>query len=422
MDSRELFDRETRAGHDRARMEAAHVLLVGCGAIGSNLTQNAALSGIGTHTFIDFDQVELSNVTRSPCFRRERLRGPKARFKARELARSFLDLSYAERPVARSAIVAIEELGLGAFEGVDVVIAAVDSLEVRAYLADTTRFLGIPLVEVGFSHPIGHVAVFPNREASEPCWRCLHPTVEHGSASCALYAKAAIAAGRTPATQPLAAAFAAMTTEAVIAALHGEFPLGNQMLHLDVRTGRSIVARIAADPDCPGVHASADTIETSEVRAETTVAAFLKVVARDFAEPTIELRSSFLVSAPCGACARTVTLMAPAWKVRSPPACSACAPGEESAPEPPVVLTSVSAQDSLARSPLARLGYRSADVVKVVDRATGAIRYVRLAGSSEQLFLTWKRAEAATSTDHAAEPAAVEAREPIPTGGFRALG
>jgi hypothetical protein len=85
-------------------------------------------------------------------------------------------------------------------------------------------------------------------------------------------------------------------------------------------------------------------------------------------------------------------------------------------------MTSISAQNALARAPLARLGYRSSDVVKVIDRATGATRYVRLAGSSEQLFLTWKRAEATTSADHAAEPAMIEEREPLPTGGFRALG
>ena len=178
-----LHSRETLAGYDRARLEGAVVVVVGAGAAGNNVVLTLALAGVGELRIIDPDTVEPSNLTRAPLFRRERMAGNRRRHKARELALGALGHSYASAPVARYAAARVESLGLGVFEGAHVVVSAVDSLTVRAYLADATRLLGIPLVETGFAGPSGHVSAFANRAGEEPCWRCLHPPSSSASSS-----------------------------------------------------------------------------------------------------------------------------------------------------------------------------------------------------------------------------------------------
>ena len=196
MDRTELLSRERLAGYDPERLERAVILLVGAGAAGCNIALDLALSGVGELRVVDFDHVEASNVSRAPLFRRERLVGGRVRHKARELAQGFLAFSYAANPLARFAVAPVQALGLGAFQGVDVVISAVDGFRDRAWLSDAARACGVPFIEVGFSAPRGHVSVFPNRSSEEPGWRCLMPGADTGGISCALYARSVCAGDR----------------------------------------------------------------------------------------------------------------------------------------------------------------------------------------------------------------------------------
>lgn len=397
----ELFSRETVAGYDRDRLERAVVALVGCGAAGNNIAQCLALTGVGELRLVDPDHVELSNVTRSPLLRADRLRSERLRYKAHECARAILDLSYASAPVVRSAVARIEELGLGALVGCDVVIAAVDSLTVRARLADMTRRLSIPMVELGFSAPRGQVSVFPNRADDEPCWRCLHPHVMYGSASCALYARRVVAEGRIPATQTLAATFGALATEAAIQALHGEFPLGG-LLTFNIRRGISRRLELTTDPECPGVHRRWTEITPVPVRSTAPASALFDALRDELSDPILYLPEPFLREAPCYACGIMAPVGKPEYLVTEPPSCEGCRtepgiPSESTERDAPVYIHQIAQGDDLARWKMQRFGLRPGAIVEVSDRASTKILHVALAGGPDDLYITRRRT--APSTD-----------------------
>ncbi len=385
------LSREKLAGYDPATL-STRVVVVGAGAAGNNIVQTLALSGCTDIAIIDYDTIEPSNLTRSPLFRPERMQGSRRRFKAREVALSAVEVSYAEDFKARYAIAPVEALGLGAFEGAGVVIAAVDSLSLRAFLADATRLLGIPLVEVGFLAPNGQVSVFPNRTTGEPCWRCLHPEVQHGSASCALYAEAAIAAGIAPATQTVAAVFGSLAAEAAIMALHGEFPLGGKVLHLDIRTGKSTVLELVADPQCPGGHRLLGEVQPLSVTTNDSAQLLLAAASgHGIADPVLRLPLPFMVEAPCVACGSRVSIQRPVWTLSSPPRCKACKTERSSEPVLPVITSRVARSDRIAQLQCKRLGLSSGAVFEIEDAATRKSQAFHLAGGPDDLFITKTR-------------------------------
>ncbi|MGB8294692.1 MAG: ThiF family adenylyltransferase [Polyangia bacterium] len=397
-----LFSRETLAGYDRARMSSAIVTVVGLGAGGCNAGQTMALAGVNELRLIDFDSVEASNLTRSPLFDRRRLAGKRVRFKAREAAMGALANSYADDPIVRFAVARFEEVGLGALVGSDVVIAAVDSLRVRALLADATRLLGIPLVELGFSGSRGQVSVFPNRVGDEACWRCLNPEVEDGAASCVLYARRVAEAGAIPATQSLAAVLGALAAEHAIQAIHQRFPLGGKAFFLDLHTGQTRVLHLTTDPNCPGVHRRLGEIRPLAVRCEEPLRAVLEAARSFVTEPVVQLPAPFIVEMPCALCGASIEIGKPLWGVHQPPGCTKCPELPQLGDRGMVVASTVAGDHSLVQRRCHTLGLPPAAVFEIEDRATGELHAVKLSGDIDDLFET-RRQERNTRATSATE-------------------
>lgn len=390
----ELHSREALAGYDRSVMESAVVTVVGAGMLGNNVVQTLALSGVGEIRVIDFDVIEPSNVTRSPLFRRELLATGKSRFKARELALAALQISHADAPRVRWATAKLEELGLGALVGSHVVIAAVDNIPARVRLADWTRLLGIPFVESGVEGHRGHLSVFANRTADDPCWRCAYPAADAGGYSCAQYARDVVAQGRIPATQALGATFGAgLLAEHAILALHGEFPLERSFLEIDLRSARTNTLRVRRDPDCPGVHGILSRPRTLSVSARDPLEAIFTEVSRDIAEPIIRLPDLYLLEVPCERCGSGVRLGKPAWAVERV-ACKEC-------PSTPVFgrgivsRAAVAPRDPEAKRSCRAFGLPPAAIFVVENAATGELVPCQLAGAIDDLFTTRTRAASA---------------------------
>lgn len=55
----------------RDRVQSAEVMVVGCGALGNEVLKNLALFGFEHIIVVDYDRVELSNLTRSILFSHE---------------------------------------------------------------------------------------------------------------------------------------------------------------------------------------------------------------------------------------------------------------------------------------------------------------------------------------------------------------
>lgn len=151
----------------QARIAAARVLLVGCGALGTHLAEFCVRAGVGSLAIVDRDFVEFSNLQRQSLFTEADARNgtPKAVAAARALAA--IDSSVVIRPVvADFTHENAEELavgfsgrgdvsgGGGGFSGgsagvATLVLDATDNFETRFLVNDLACELGIPWVYAG---------------------------------------------------------------------------------------------------------------------------------------------------------------------------------------------------------------------------------------------------------------------------------
>jgi molybdopterin/thiamine biosynthesis adenylyltransferase len=406
MDANEAFSREVAAGYEIAALGRAPVLWIGVGATGNNSLQTAILSGVSDIIVVDDDGIEPSNPARSPLFRRNRLMGAKRRWKAKEALLGAQELAFGNQPRLRYAIARSQQLGLGLIAQAGVVVGCVDNIEGRVWLADATRLLGIPFIELGLLGSNGHVSVFPNRSGDEPCWRCLHPDADSGGISCATIGRGLIDRGFAPATQSIAAVLGALGTEAVIQALHGNFPLANKTFHIDVRTGRSTLFEIPFAKDCPGTHRTIGNVTRVSVRSDDPLEKLFEELPSEWIDPVVMLPSPFVLSFPCRLCGKNLRIKKPDWAIRSAPQCDSCIGDGPNDPPIPVVVSQVRLGDELGRTPCRKLGIGPAAILIACDAATGSELALQLTGSVDEFLVELPK------ISHHADPAnATEMKE-----------
>jgi sulfur carrier protein ThiS adenylyltransferase len=126
----------------RARLASAHVAVIGCGGLGSNVAAILLRSGVGTLTLIDHDLVEESNLNRQLFFR-DQLGKAKVDALAETLRR--IDPE-ATLHLVRQCVTA-ENLA-AMVRGADIVIEAVDRSETKAMIVNRVldELPGTPLV------------------------------------------------------------------------------------------------------------------------------------------------------------------------------------------------------------------------------------------------------------------------------------
>ena len=168
------YSRQTRfapLGPDgQAKLAAARVAVVGCGALGSVVAMTLARAGVGFLRLIDRDIPELSNLPRQVLFDEADVAAglPKAVAAAGRLAT--INSQIAIEPVVAdlSAANAADLLG-----GCDVIVDGSDNFEARFLVNEVACRRRVPWVHGGAIGAEGRVlAIVPGRTA---CLRCLIP-------------------------------------------------------------------------------------------------------------------------------------------------------------------------------------------------------------------------------------------------------
>jgi len=384
----DMQSRARLAGYDPDVLAASTVLVVGAGALGQNVAQNLALSGVRELRVVDGDLFEEHNRSRSPLHPRRGAyapgqRLPKASSVAAELARIHVD----DEARILAADTWIEELGLGAFAGVDAVAGCVDSLVARAHLARVALLLDVPIVDGGFSGANLGMTVYPRsddpREA--PCWSCAGEALP-GAFSCEQYARYADASGVVPAIQNGAAALGAMCAEAVVGLLHGR-ETEPRRVSTSLRTGESLVFRPQPDPECAARHRRLPPATDLELSPGATVREALAALGDPRAAlfpPDVHVERAHC---PVESCRATCDVGAPMHRWRRDPRCRECGGpwprSERQVASPDVIDGGLTADDPRSGLTLEALGVRPGDVVEVQG---GGCNAIRLAGGPEDLF------------------------------------
>jgi molybdopterin-synthase adenylyltransferase len=223
----------------QARLGAAVVTVVGCGALGSASVNMLARGGVGEIRIIDRDVVELTNLQRQLLFEeRDAEAGiPKAVAAAAAVARINSTIRTLPFVADLTPYNVVELLG-----GSTVVIDGTDNLETRHLLNDACVRMGIPWVYGGVIGSTGMaMAIVPHRT---PCFRCLFPRVP----SAAMLETCETAGVLAPAVVTVAAF---QWTQAIKLLVGDGSPAPGVLLTVDVWSGDyEVVHDIPRRPDC----------------------------------------------------------------------------------------------------------------------------------------------------------------------------
>lgn len=147
------------------RVGAARVMVVGAGALGNEVLKNLALLGVGYIFIVDFDVVEVSNLTRSVLFRPEDGGQPKAVIAAKRLKELNSDLK-----VIAFAGDVTREVGLGVYRRMDVIIGCLDNRGARVAVNSACWNVKKAWIDGALDVFDGRIQVFLPPDSS--CYEC----------------------------------------------------------------------------------------------------------------------------------------------------------------------------------------------------------------------------------------------------------
>ena len=222
------------------KLEAARVLLVGAGGLGSPSAFYLAAAGIGTLRLADDDVVDRSNLQRQILHTDARVGVAKVESAAITLS-ALNPRTTVEAVAERITSDNVEEL----LEGIDVVIDGADNFPARYLLNDACVNLGKPMVYGAVHRFEGQVSVFDagRQRGRAPCYRCLfpEPPPPEAAPNCAEAGVLGVLPGVIGLLQ---------ATEAIKLVLGLGTPLTGRLLHFDALALRFRETRLASDPDC----------------------------------------------------------------------------------------------------------------------------------------------------------------------------
>lgn len=166
------FERQARfaplGAEGQARLAAARVLVVGCGALGGFLAQLLTRAGVGTLVLVDRDIVEESNLPRQVLF--HDVHASSGAAKVHAAAETLAAIGGPTKLEVHAKHLDADLLPKVA-AGVDLVLDGTDNLATRYLLNDWSVREGVPWVYGGVVASGG--IVLPVVPGSGPCLRCI---------------------------------------------------------------------------------------------------------------------------------------------------------------------------------------------------------------------------------------------------------
>ncbi|WP_219834526.1 ThiF family adenylyltransferase [Paenibacillus sp. R14(2021)] len=150
------------------KIEAATVVIVGMGALGTVIANHMARSGVGRLRIIDRDYVERSNLQRQMLYDEEDVLQVRPKVVAAERRLKLINSDIAIEPVVSHLTAANAE---ALIDGADLVLDGTDNFGTRLLLNDVCFKHGIPFIYGGSVSSNGMTAVFVPGQTS--CLRCL---------------------------------------------------------------------------------------------------------------------------------------------------------------------------------------------------------------------------------------------------------
>ncbi|MDR2872907.1 MAG: molybdopterin-synthase adenylyltransferase MoeB [Xanthomonadaceae bacterium] len=222
------------------KLQAARVLLVGTGGLGSPAGFYLAAAGVGHLRIVDDDVVDRSNLQRQILHTDAGIGEAKVVSAHKRLSALNPGIDIETR-YERATPANIEEL----LDGVDVILDGSDNFPARYLLNDASVKLQKPLIYGAVQGFFGQISVFDSgrRRGQAPCYRCLFPQAPSPqfTPNCSDAGVLGVLPGVVGVLQ---------ATEALKLILEIGEPLIGKLLHFDALAMRFRETRLPPDPDC----------------------------------------------------------------------------------------------------------------------------------------------------------------------------
>ena len=202
------------------KVKNARVLVAGAGALGNEVVKNLALFGIGHIYVCDFDQIEISNLTRSVLFREEDAYNHA--YKAEIVAKRAKEINpqIEVTPIVGNLF---SEVGFGLYKAVDVIIGCLDSRIARYQLNRLSMRAGKTWIDGSIENLTGVVKVYT---PGVSCYECGLSREEFNNimlrTGCADVVRTQTSAGRIATTPISASIIGAMQVQEAMKVIHTE--------------------------------------------------------------------------------------------------------------------------------------------------------------------------------------------------------
>ncbi|MFA7602140.1 MAG: HesA/MoeB/ThiF family protein [Novosphingobium sp.] len=231
-------------GAGQVALANSHVVLMGCGGIGSPALQYLAAAGVGRLTLVDSDVVEQSNLQRQTIFSPADIGRAKAEAAA-DWVRRF------DPAIKVRAVVERVETDNAARlpEGANLILDGCDNFATRLTVSDACVAAGVPLSSAAVGRFQGQIANFAGHLPGEACYRCFV-----GDAFDAEDCDTCAADGVLGAMAGTVGCFGAMHAIRVLLSGHAALgdPQWGKLQLFDGLAPSLRTLRIAKDPECKG--------------------------------------------------------------------------------------------------------------------------------------------------------------------------
>lgn len=160
-------------------LNRAHVVILGCGALGAQHAETLARAGVGKLTLIDRDFVEITNLQRQTLFTEEDAKNQVPKVIA--VKNHLLAINSTVKVTPHIADVSGDNIE-GLIQGADLLLDGTDNLMLRMLINDACYKLNIPWIfgSALESYGMSYNFNLPHRKEA-PCLRCLLDTIELAS-------------------------------------------------------------------------------------------------------------------------------------------------------------------------------------------------------------------------------------------------
>lgn len=260
------------------KVKNARVLVAGAGALGNEVVKNLALFGVGHIYVVDFDQIELSNLTRSVLFRENDAYNHA--YKAEVVAKRAMEINPQIKvtPIVGNLF---SEVGFGIYRIVDVVIGCLDSRIARYQLNRLCMRAGKTWIDGSIENLTGALRVFT---PGISCYECGLSREEFNiimlRTGCADVVRSQASAGRVATTPISASIIGAMQVQEAMKVIHldpdgdnSHFKtLQGKMLRYEGMTNRTSIYSFASwKKNCPAHEQWHDVVKGEGLSAQLTV-------------------------------------------------------------------------------------------------------------------------------------------------------